>query len=236
MAEIQAFDGFPPQTFTFFKQIAANNNREWFQAHKQDYLDYLQTPALAFVVEFGEKLKAIAPGISFDTRTNGAGSLMRIYRDVRFSKDKSPYKDHLGLNFWEGSGKKETPGFHFWMDRGGGAVYGGFHGFPKPFLAAYREAVADDRLGRRLEQIVAKLGSQPGFEFGGEQLKRVPPGYPQDHPGGELLRYKGLHAKGPLIKPKQLQSRRVIRTCLEHARMLAPLHQWFVEVHQGLRG
>lgn len=232
MTEIQAFTGFPKKGLRFFNDVAANNNREWFQEHKQDYLDHLQAPALAFLVEFGEKLKLLAPGISYDTRTNGAGSLMRIYRDIRFSKDKSPYKDHLGINFWHGASKKASPGFHFWMDARGAAVYGGFHSFPKPFLAAYRKAVAGETLGARLLSIIQELEDAPGFEVGGEQLKRVPPGFPQDHPRGELLRYKGLHARGPQLDPAELQSAKLIDTCLQYAEILTPLHQWFVEVHQ----
>lgn len=231
MTEIEAFNGFPREGLRFFEQIAANNNRDWFQAHKQQYLDYLQTPALAFVVEFGGKLKRIAPDITFDTRTNGAGSLMRIYRDTRFSKDKSPYKSHIGMDFWHGGGKKrQTSGFHFWMDAGGGVLYGGFHGFPKPVLAAYRDAVAAERTGKRLEQVIAKIRAQQGFTVGGEQLKRVPPGYPKDHPRGDLLRYKGLHAHGPTIRPSDLQSSELIEICLRQAKLLAPLHRWLVEI------
>ena len=90
--EIMPFEGFPKEGFKFFRDIKANNNREWFQEHKQEYIDYLQDPAVAFVIALGERLKSDFPGISYDTRTNGAGSVMRIYRDIRFSKDKSPYK------------------------------------------------------------------------------------------------------------------------------------------------
>lgn len=234
MTEVQAFTGFPKDGLRFFTDIAANNNREWFQEHRQNYLDHLQAPALAFLVEFGEKLRKLAPDINYDTRTNGAGSLMRIYRDIRFSKDKSPYKDHLGINFWHGASKKESPGFHFWMDAQGAALYGGFHGFPKPFLTAYREAVAGQALGARLQTILQKLGAESGFEVGGEQLKRVPPGYPQDHPRGDLLRYKGLYARGPKIEPADLESVKLIDTCLQHAEVLTPLHRLFVEVHQQI--
>lgn len=235
MTEIQAFTGFPPEGFQFFKDIAANNNREWFQAHKQDYIEYLQHPALAFIVEFGERLRKLVPGINFDTRTNGAGSLMRIYRDIRFSKDKSPYKDHLGMNFWDGTTKKETPGVHFWMDRQGGLVYSGFHAFPKPYLAAYRQAVADDQHGGRLEQAVAGLSDQPGFEIGGEQLKRVPPGYDREHPRGDLLRYKGLYARGPRIDPADLRTPQLIDACLQQVETMLPLHKWLSQVHRDLQ-
>ncbi len=232
MTDVQAFTGFSKQGLRFFREVAANNNREWFQEHKQDYLDHLQAPALAFLVEFGERLRKIVPGINFDTRTNGAGSLMRIYRDIRFSKDKSPYKNHLGINFWEGASKKGAPGFHFWMDASRATVYGGLHSFPKPFLLAYRDAVAGEALGSRLQTIIDELEITPDFTYGGEQLKRVPPGYPKDHQRGELLRYKGLFARGPKIEPTELQSKHLIETCLRHAQVLTPLHQWMVEVHQ----
>jgi uncharacterized protein (TIGR02453 family) len=235
MTEVQAFEGFPKSAFQFFKDVGANNNREWFQAHKQDYIDNVQTPAVAFLVALGERLRSISPGITYDTRTNGAGSLMRIYRDIRFSKDKSPYKTHIGMNLWEGPTKKETPGYHFWMDEKGGAVYGGHHVFPKPFIAAYREAVGAESTGVKLKQAVEKITATEGFEVGGEQLKRVPPGYDQDHPRGDLLRYKGLFARGPRLTPKTLQSAEAVDICLEHARTLGPLHKWIVEVDRQLR-
>lgn len=234
MTEVQAFEGFPKQAFQFFKDIGANNNREWFQEHKQDYIHHVQTPAVSFLVALGERLKLISPAITYDTRTNGAGSLMRIYRDIRFSKDKSPYKTHIGMNLWEGTSKKETPGYHFWMDRKGGAVYGGFHVFPKPFIPAYREAVAAEASGKALAQAVDEIASTDGFEVLGEQLKRVPPGYAPDHPRGDLLRYKGLYARGPLLTPEILRSAEAIDVCFEHAHTLAPLHKWFVKTYQAL--
>lgn len=234
MTEVQAFQGFPKQAFRFFKDLGANNNREWFQEHKQEYIDHVQTPAVSFLVALGEKLKSISPAITYDTRTNGAGSLMRIYRDIRFSKDKSPYKTHIGMNLWEGASKKETPGYHFWMDRKGGAVYGGLHVFPKPFIPVYREAAATEASGKSLARAVDQIASTDGFEVLGEQLKRVPPGYAQDHPRGDLLRYKGLYARGPMLTPQVLQSAEAIDVCIEHARTLAPLHKWFVKTYQGL--
>ena len=112
------FEGFPAAGFEWFRKLAKNNNRTWFEKHKQEYVDNLQAPALAMVVELGERLKSVVPSISYDARPNG-GSMMRIYRDIRFSKDKTPYKTHIGINWWEGSGKGGT-GFHFFMDAEGG--------------------------------------------------------------------------------------------------------------------
>ena len=232
--EIVAFEGFPKEGFRFLRELKVNNNREWFNKHKQEYIDHLQTPAVSFSVELGERLKSEFPGITYDTRTNGAGSVMRIYRDIRFSKDKSPYKDHLGVNLWDGRQKKGSPGFHFFMDTNGAAFYGGFHEFPKEFLAAYREAVADDRSGKKLEQALDKLSKAKGFEVGGEQLKRVPPGFDQDHPRGDLLRFKGMWVKSPALPRAVLESSSLVDVCAKNASAIGPAHRWFVEVNQAV--
>ena len=100
------FTGFPREGIQFLRDIDDNNNRDWFEAHKHIYQTALVEPAQAFIVALGERLQTIAPNVQYDTRTNGSGSLMRIYRDVRFSKDKSPYKNWIGIVFWEGQGKK----------------------------------------------------------------------------------------------------------------------------------
>ncbi len=232
--EIMPFEGFPKQGFKFFRDIKANNNREWFQEHKQEYIDYLQDPAVALVIALGERLKPDFPGIKFDTRTNGAGSVMRIYRDVRFSKDKSPYKDHLGINWWDGPQKKSSPGFHFFMDANGAAFYTGFHEFSKEYLAAYRDAVAKERTGERLEKAVDRLVNKQGFEVGGEQLKRVPPGFDQDHPRGELLRYKGMWIRSLKLKREILESHKLVDECAKYAKAMGEAHRWFVDVGKSV--
>ncbi|MFQ5922959.1 MAG: DUF2461 domain-containing protein [Anaerolineales bacterium] len=230
MDEVQAFNGFPPEGFRFFRELAVYNNREWFQEHKQDYIDYMQTPAVSLVVELGERLKSEFPGIAYDLRTNGAGSIMRIYRDIRFSKDKTPYKTHIGINFWEGPQKKGSPGFHLFIDSEGAAFYGGYRVFPKEYLTAYRQAVASDASGRKLRKALDNLGKVQGFEFGGEQLKKVPPGYDKDSPRGDLLRYKGLWVKSPKLDLKTLGSSKLVDTCAADAHTMGSMHRWFAEV------
>jgi uncharacterized protein (TIGR02453 family) len=228
------FEGFPREGFRFFREIKVNNNREWFQDHKQEYIDYLQDPAVAFIVALGERLKPEFPGITYDTRTNGAGSVMRIYRDIRFAKDKSPYKDHLGVNLWDGPQKKGSPGFHFFMDSNDAVFYGGFHMFPKEYLAAYRDAVADDRSGEEIEKALKQLSQAKDFEVGGEQLKRVPAGYDQDHPRGDLLRYKGMWVKSPPFTREVLESPKLVDVCAKHAHTMGAVHHWFVNVNKAV--
>jgi len=152
MSEIPPFTGFPEGGFEFLRQIAVNNNKAWFEAHKSEYVENLQRPAQAFVVTLGERLRSVFPAIGYDPRPHG-GSLMRIYRDIRFSKDKSPYKTHIGANFWDGDRKGEGSGFHFFMDAEGARLYVGHHEFSKPLLQAYRAAVLDERQGKQLGRV-----------------------------------------------------------------------------------
>ena len=100
------FVGFPENGLRFLSGLKKNNNKEWFDARKETYREGVAEPAQAFVVALGRRLQTISKGIIYDTRLNGGGSVMRVYRDIRFSKDKTPYKDWLGIFFWEGKAKK----------------------------------------------------------------------------------------------------------------------------------
>ncbi len=175
-------------------------------------------------------MQTLSDGIVYDTRTNGSGSLMRIHRDIRFSKDKTPYKIHISMMFWEGVGKKsENPGFGFRMDVTGGGVFSGMYGFNKPMLEAYRGAVADDKLGAELETTLESIRKAGDYEIGGEHYKRVPRGYDPEHKRADLLRYNTLYAHSP-IDPAVLTTPDLVDVCFEHCRKMFPLQQWLVKV------
>ncbi len=226
-----AFEGFPPQAVQFFQDLAENNNKLWFDQHKKDYQTLIQQPAIAFVKALGERLMTLSPGITYDTRTNGAGSVMRIYRDTRFSADKTPYKTNLGIVFWEGEGKKtENPGVYFGLEVEGARLFAGHYQFTPPFLKTYREAVADDKLGGELQEVIAALSAK-GRRVEGEQYKRVPTGYGADHPRADLLRYKGLYTVTPPLDPAVVASPKLVDVCFQHASDVMPLHHWLVKVN-----
>lgn len=230
MSAAPAFPGFPEGGLQFFRDLARNNNREWFEAHKVEYQELLIAPAQAFVEALGPRLQAIIPSIAFDTRANG-GSITRIYRDIRFSKDKTPYKDYLGINFWhEGQKRLEGSGFYVHLTASGVDVYTGMHHFDKPFLDAYREAVVDKKLGAQLDDALASIQKSGAYPLGGDMSKRVPAGYAADHPRADLLRYKGLHAQSPHLDPQVVSSPELVDVCFEHCRHMAPLHHWLVAV------
>ncbi len=225
------FTGIPPAGLRFLEELAENNNREWFEANKHVYQDELQAPTLSFIVELGERLKTISEGIQYDTRTNGGGSLMRIYRDTRFSKDKTPYKTNITLMFWEGEGKKtEKPGFGLRYDVDGAGLMVGMHGFPKPMLTAYRDAVLDEDLGTELVVAVEQVKQAGDYTIGGEHYKRVPRGLPADHERADWLRYAGLYTYSPQITVDDLTSPQLVDKCFAHFEKMAPLQRWLVKV------
>ncbi len=232
MNDAKQFSGFPSEALEFYANLLLNNERAWFQAHKRDYETDVIKPAQAFVATLGEQLKLISPQIQYDTRANGSGSIMRIYRDVRFSQDKTPYKTYLGIIFWEGSGKKtDNPGFYFGMDATGGRVHVGTHGFPKPVLEAYREAVIDDQLGAELEAAITAVSQNSiPYEISGAHYKRVPRGYDKDQPRADLLRYNGLYCSSPPITPAEITSDSLVDICLTHFQNTVPIYQWLVKI------
>jgi uncharacterized protein (TIGR02453 family) len=231
MSEMPEFLGFPSKGLQFLADLAQNNNRDWFNARKADYQQWVLAPAQEFVFALGERLKTISKGIAYDTRTNGSGSILRIYRDVRFSKDKTPYNTSLRMVFWEGNRKKmENPGFFVWANPTGAGVFVGLHSFPKPYLTAYRDAVMDERLGDELERALSVVSKAGDYGIGGEHYKRVPRGYDPEHARAGLLKYAGLWASTAAIEPDRILAPEFVELCFEHCRNMAPLQQWLVAV------
>jgi uncharacterized protein (TIGR02453 family) len=227
-----SFSGFPPEGIQFLADLAANNNREWFQANKNTYQEQLLKPAQRFVLALGERLQEISSTIRYDTATNGTGSLMRIYRDVRFSKDKTPYKTNISMSFWQGPGKKTAhPGFFIRFEVGGGGIFVGQHGFAGPVLAAYRDAVDDEKMGQELEDALALVKSRGDFEIGGAHFKRVPRGYDADQPRANLLKYNGLWAlsSDAIVQP-DLYEAELVDICFDNCKKMAPIHEWLVKL------
>ena len=207
MRKTEEFMGFPAEGLRFLEDLKQNNNREWFQAHKGLYTEYVLGPTQDFVLALGEHLKSVSEGITYDSQASGRGSILRIYRDLRFSKDKRPYNTNMRLFFWEGSRKKmENPGFYFHLDSTGAVFYSGFYHFTSAFTKIYREAIHDNQFGKEIVSILDDFAELDGYEFGGDQFKRVPTGNEKDHPRAELLRHKGLWGKSPAIPRKTIST------------------------------
>jgi uncharacterized protein (TIGR02453 family) len=189
---------FTRATFKFLEALAANNEREWFEAHKQEYEDCVRTPALDFISDMSWELPSISRHFVAQPKKMG-GSLMRVYRDTRFSPDKTPYKTNIGIQFRHELGKDiHAPGFYV-------------HIAPEEcfFAAGCWHPDADalgrirDFIAREHEQWFAarddrKFVSQ--WELWGDTLTRPPRGYAADHPAVDDLKRKDFVAIAPLSR------------------------------------
>jgi uncharacterized protein (TIGR02453 family) len=159
--------------------------------------------------------------------------LLRIHRDTRFSRDKSPYKANISGLFWEGPGKKtESPAFGFQVEPDGMGLMAGIFAFPPPQLERYREAVLDEQWGSDLAARLAAVQRTDDYTLGGEALKRVPNGYDPAHPRADLLRQKGLYIASPRIWPDEIITPGLVDRCFDHFQRMAPIQQWLAAFWQ----
>ena len=229
MIDLPIFDGFPRECVKFLIDLKANNSKPWFEAHKQEFEEYVLAPAQAFVLAMGEKLKAIAPNIHADPRTDK--SIFRIYRDVRFSKDKSPFKTSLAMWFWEGNRKRmECSGYYFHLEPPTLLLGTGIYMFPDALLRAYRDSVVDPDYGQDLVEALRLLREKGAYHIGEKHYKKVPPGYDPAHPNAELLLYNGMTAGVETEIPAGFYSAAILDTCFRRYEEMSPLEKWLVEL------
>jgi uncharacterized protein (TIGR02453 family) len=183
---------FSPGLFAFLRELAANNDREWFAANRARYVDDVQEPALAFVEDVGLRLPDVSRHFVADARTTG-GSLFRIYRDVRFSKDKSPYKTHTGIQFRHARARDaHAPGIYLHLEPGNVFAACGIWHPDSQALHAIRTAIA--ARPARWQDIVEGPAFSRRFRLGGDTLKRPPAGFDRDHPLIDDLKRKDFIA------------------------------------------
>ena len=176
---------FSPKALSFLRALARNNRREWFHAHREQYELHLRTPITAVIERLGEEFRHFAPEQMADPKR----SLYRIWRDTRFSPDKRPLKTNVAAVFPHRDGDRHTSaGFYLeiapkWVFAGGG-----LYRPERPALVRIRERIASDP--RAFRRVSESPGMKKMGGLKGEQLARVPRGYPADHPAAEYLRFK----------------------------------------------
>lgn len=222
-----SFAGFPPETFAFLEGIKAHNEKAWFDAHRDLYEAGYVAPARAFVEALGPKLKAISPEVQFDAKVNG--SMSRINRDIRFSKDKRPYKEHLGLWFWHGDRRRwDVPGFWFEVTPKGVQLGVGLYMMQGEQLDAFRQSVIHPRSGKALLAAVAAVTAKGKYEIGGKTRKLMPRGFTTDADRADYLLYEGLYATTalPLEAAKKPN---FVTTCVKHFAATWPIGKWLMD-------
>lgn len=209
-----SFAGFPEAALDFYDDLELDNTKAFWERHKQVYADAVREPMIALT-------GALAPEF-------GQAKIFRPYRDVRFAKDKTPYKTHQGAYV----PAAPACGWYVQVGAPGVMVGGGFYDAPSASLARLRASIAEEATGRQLEGLVAELEAA-GFEVGGDRVKTSPRGYDADHPRIELLRHKTLtlsrrYGFAPFVHTAEL---------LDHVRAdwqrLRPLVEWLAARLEG---
>ncbi|GJM16545.1 MAG: TIGR02453 family protein [Thermodesulfobacteriota bacterium] len=225
MTDKIGFKGFSNKTLKFFKDLEENNTRQWFEENRVIFEKNVMEPAQEFVMEMGERLKPLCPKIVAIPKTDK--SIFRIYRDVRFSKDKTPYKTHLGIFLWEGPRKKlGNPGFYLQLDKSQILIAGGIYQLPNELVKPYRDAVSDSKRGTEVAKILKKITKNSSYKLGGSHYKRVPRGYDPDSPNAELLLHNGLYLYYEGAVPKEVYSSDFLDYALGVFKDIMPLHIW----------
>ena len=204
-----------PQLIGFLRDLKANNGRDWFQANKPRYQAELLEPALQFIRDFAPHLAKISPYYLAEARASG-GALFRIYRDVRFSSDKSPYKTHMGLHFRHEDGKDaHCPGFYLHIEPDQAYAGAGIWHPDSPTLARIRAGIAADPAGWL--RLRAEVPHQPW----GDSASRPPRGYPKDHPCIQDICRKDF-VVGSKISQESIATPQLLQDFVEFCQQSAP--------------
>ena len=171
---------FSPASFDFLKKLDANNNRAWFDRHRQEYEDAVRTPALDFIAAMAGDIEALSPHFLAVPRKVG-GSLMRVHRDVRFGKDKRPFKTNIGIQFRHFQGKDvHAPGFYVHLEPKECFLGVGIWHPDAPALGRIRAAIAENSAAWITASRDKKFSRT--YELAGDSLTNAPRGYAKDHP------------------------------------------------------
>jgi len=218
------FPGFPKSLPVFLQDLAANNTKDWFESHRDSYVQAYLEPATAFVTAIAPLLAEWDAGIRAEAKLNG--SVRRIHRDTRFSKDKRPYHARLHLIFWQGKKPTGAPGFHFLIGPDHMGLGAGFWAFDKAELERYRDALGRPKTAAALVSAIQNATSD-GYRLDPPALKRPPAGYDTADP--DLIRQKGLVVRCDAPLPAALFDSGAVSHVRDRFEPLVPLHRWIVE-------
>ncbi|CTQ49383.1 DUF2461 domain-containing protein [Jannaschia donghaensis] len=204
---------------TFYGQLENNNSRDWFEPRKDTFKTDIEGPAKLFAEIMAEEISRV-------TGDGHTGKVFRIYRDVRFSKDKSPLKTQLSMSWSTADRDDLAPMFFFAIRPGGTFVACGTPGFAGDDLRRYRAMV--DTWGDQLTEVIADTGATIS-DFGPEPLKRVPKPYAPDHPHADLIRRKSLAISLPLAQGWRDTDDGLVAALTDRIEILAPFRRFMAE-------
>lgn len=227
VAAIGDFTGFGPGAMSFLEGLAIDNSKTYFDAHRSVYDAEIARPMKELVLAVGERLaESVDPEIGYEPRIGK--SLFRINRDLRFSKDKTPYNTHLDAAWWHGDEVKTSPAFIVRITPATVLTGVGIYGLTGERLTRYRDAVAGDA-GDDLASLVAEIRrSVNGAELSDPSRKRVPRGYDAEHPRADFLLRDGFHVSASSPTPALMTSSRFTTWVVDRLMRYADLQRWLV--------
>src|SRR5256714_6924446 len=222
---------FSKGSLTFFRQLARNNEKIWFEAHRDEYENEVRAPMRELIEDLDVHFARFAPEIGGDTKR----SMFRINRDIRFSKDKSPYKTHAAAWFHHRSAARSvgseadagSAGYYFHLEPGGRSMLGaGLWMPPRPQLNKLRDAIANDAKG--FDRMVRSLPDRFDGLDDEAALKRMPRGYSEDHPAAKWLKYQSF-TTGRALTDAQVTSKALPDLLAREFTAVLPLVRWLNE-------
>ncbi len=218
------FQGFKQEALDFLDEIAVNNTKIWFEDNRHRWEKLILEPNKAYVQEMGEHLIALAPFIKAEPKS--AGSLFRIYRDTRFSKDKTPIKTKIGIIFWQGTGHRmQSPCFYMQYKSHEVYIATGIRTLKTPLLKKYREYIKIERHAKALHEILENL-KEKGITINEAHYKRVPSGFDKENTYAYLSQYNGLFVH-KIFKPnKTFFSKKIINYNFKFYDQTLDLFNW----------
>jgi len=214
---------FTTEFFGFFRDLEKNNNRDWFKENKGRYEEAVEGPALRFIRDAGARLQKLSPYLVGDAKPFG-GSLSRIYRDIRFSPDKSPYKTHIAIGFWHAKttgSERMAPGIYLHLETGESGAYSGVWRPEAPTLKKIRDRIV-------AEPDAWKKVLRANVRLEGESLQRPPPGYDPNHPLIQDLRRKD-YVGGRSFRDTEVASPRFLDTFIDACVSMDPLNAFLAK-------
>jgi len=220
---------FGREALEFFRGLARHNKKTWFEGHRATYEQHVKQPMADLVEEMDLRFARFAPEIVGDPKR----SVFRIHRDIRFSRDKSPYKTHAACWFFHGGGSSKVgreahgggAGFYFHFQPGASIVAGGCWMPPRPALQRFRAAIAGDARGFERVVLAPALRRRMGGLHEDEMLKRVPRGFPDDDRAARWLRYQSFTV-GRDLTDAQVTGSRLTSILETEFRTMLPLVRW----------
>jgi uncharacterized protein (TIGR02453 family) len=223
-----AFGGFSPAAVRFLGELRMNNTRDWFQERREQCRSLLEDPAGLAVEEWRAGLSRLA-GVPLQ------GKVFRMHRDVRFSRDKTPYNTHLRMSFGECHSADMHTDRPYWfisLEPERFLIGVGIHAFGSAGMKAWRDAVHDDTRGKALERLLKPL-LDSGAQHSQPELKKVPTGYPADHTRAHLMKCKGMAVWFDMPHPAELFGAGATGFCLATWKTQLPVYKWLGSLMPG---